>query len=156
MVQQIKSRPFTSAAAPKVIGNITLINSSFIEQIDYNMLTKTLIVVIDGKMHFYKNINYRKYSKFIQGRAICLTNDPTGLNRWHKGKTPSLGAYYNQFIKLGGVKGVRIARVASAHVARKRRKKVSVGLYRSCKKCGNLVQKGERCEYCKEERKRRS
>lgn len=109
----------TIAKQPNVIGDLTLIPSSFIRDIKYNFMTKELIVKMKGgKSYTYPNIKQRIAMRFIQGKAVCLTNDIRKKMRWYKGKSPSIGAYYNQFIKVGGVKGSRTLRAAGARIVR--------------------------------------
>jgi hypothetical protein len=85
-----------------VVGRIELIKSSFIDEINYSAATMSLDVVIGASTFTYHNIPYSRVLRFMQGRATCISNDPTRRRRWWRGKTPSIGAFYNQFIKLHG------------------------------------------------------
>lgn len=77
---------------------LTRIPSSFITDLKYDVFTQTLSVFIQGRPYLYPNITASTYLAFEQGRAACRTKDKRG--RWWPGKFPSLGAYYNQYIKI--------------------------------------------------------
>ena len=95
-----------------------LLPSSFITDLDYDQFKRTVRVQMHHKKWYeYGNISPNKFLRFMTGRAVCVTNDPTGRNRWYRGKSKSMGAFYNQFIKLGGIKR-QISRVTKANVHR--------------------------------------
>ena len=63
-----------------------------------------VIVNIDGRMYTYFYVPSHIFDRWWAGKATCQTDDTGGfsgrkMKRWIKGKTPSLGAFYNQYIK---------------------------------------------------------
>jgi len=105
-------------------GVVTLIPSSLFKagSVHYNVRTRVLDLKLNNKWYSYPNISPRKYARFLAGRATCVTDDPTGRGRWNKGKHPSMGAFYTQFIKVGGIKGFRLGRVVKARTVKQFRK----------------------------------
>jgi hypothetical protein len=91
------------------------LKSSFIDDLAYDISTRTCYVEIERKWYAY-SMEYPQYLRFLAGQAVCVTKDPTGMNRWHPSKTPSQGAFYNQFVKIGGIRGWRAGRVLWAKI----------------------------------------
>jgi hypothetical protein len=61
-------------------------------------------VQLDDRQYTYVLVPQEVFDRWFQGKASCITDDVgkmTGKHRkkWIKGKTPSLGAFYNKYIK---------------------------------------------------------
>ena len=81
-------------------GRITIMPSSWIRNVDYNMMTNELRINMRGKWYGPWFVNQRTYNKFITGQAVPITND--SKNRWARGLGPSIGAAFHKYIKIGG------------------------------------------------------
>ena len=85
----------------------TTIPSSWIQEVLYDSQSfECLIKTKRGDILGPYTVSPFALRRLLIGQAICTTDDPTGKNRWFHGKTPSLGAYYNQYLK--GLKTVQI------------------------------------------------
>lgn len=81
-----------------------LMPSSFVEELDYVEEDNSVHVNLDGRQYTFFNVPVSVFNRWFEGQATCTTDAPggwTGRNRklWTAGKTPSLGAFFNQYIK---------------------------------------------------------
>ena len=77
-----------------------LIGSSFINYLDYEPETKVVNVRLGYRnYHTTKDVPQSVFLRWKRGEATCQTNDKSSLKRWTIGKTPSLGAFFNVYIK---------------------------------------------------------
>lgn len=70
-------------------------SSSWVDGIGYDQESQTLAAQLSGVVYAWAPVDYVIYQAWWSGAAMCVTNDPTGQNRWRKGKTPSLGAMWH-------------------------------------------------------------
>jgi hypothetical protein len=77
------------------------LTSSFIDSLEYDELSGYAYVYMkNGSSYRYANVPRRVFMAWKAGRATCKTDDHRKWRkRWWIGKTPSLGAFYNQKIK---------------------------------------------------------
>jgi len=81
-------------------AGIRIMPSSWIRNIDYNYETNQLNINMSGKWYGPWQVDLTTYNKFLLGKAVCVTSDDR--NRWRRGDSPSLGAAYHRWIKVGG------------------------------------------------------
>lgn len=77
------------------------LQSSFIAMLEYDEISGYATVYMkNGSSYRYANVPRRIFQAWKAGRATCKTDDHRKWKkRWWIGKTPSLGAFYNQKIK---------------------------------------------------------
>jgi hypothetical protein len=79
--------------------------SSWIDELEW-VGDGRVYVSFNGNWYTYSHIKESVFKRWQAGLASCITDDPQGgskmhRKRWIKGKTPSLGAFYNRYIKGG-------------------------------------------------------
>ena len=74
------------------------LDSSFISELHWLPAGK-VHVKLSGKEYTIKGVSEAEFNSWYKGFASCRTDDPTGAQRWYFAKSPSLGAYYNHYIK---------------------------------------------------------
>jgi hypothetical protein len=78
--------------------------SSNVDRIMYNDETFELVIKFqDGSTYTYSNVDFNLFKDVWQGRASCVTDDPTGQDRWWYGKSPSVGAAVYKKLVVAGV-----------------------------------------------------
>jgi len=91
-----------------------LMGSSVVQYLDYDPETKVINVRLGASRrgtrdyHTTKPVSQSVFNRWKRGEATCRTDDKSGLKRWSEGDTPSLGAFFNVFIKgrYGLVRGL--------------------------------------------------
>ena len=83
--------------AQKLLGKD--LSSSFVESLDYNSENGDVDVVLSGKKYKFFNVPEGILVSWTKGAATCQTSDFGKVKRWWIGKTPSLGAFFNHYIK---------------------------------------------------------
>ena len=75
-----------------------LMDSSWIKGLDYDPMTKIATTIFRLHSYNFHAIPKRVFDRWYLGMASCMTDDASDLKRWWVGKTPSLGAFFNQQI----------------------------------------------------------
>lgn len=75
------------------------ISSSFVHYLSYNIETGTVNCILGKKKYSFLNIHETIFNAWRKGAASCKTSDTGKKKEWWIGKTPSLGAFFNQHIK---------------------------------------------------------
>ncbi len=75
------------------------LSSSFVTQLDYFPEEEKVQVLLSGRPYTYKNVPELIFVAWTKGAATCSTSDSRKRKRWWIGKTPSLGAFFNDKIK---------------------------------------------------------
>jgi hypothetical protein len=94
-----------AAEAEEYLKNGLLMPSSFIDALDYFGPaggTGNVVAELSGKQYTFLNVPESIFNRWWEGKASCTTDDGNGTirhMRWVQGKTPSLGAFFNQYIK---------------------------------------------------------
>jgi len=93
-----------AAESEEYLKRGALMPSSVVEELIYDPDTKKAFVQLGDNKYTYHQINESVFDRWFQGKASCITTDVgkfTGSRRkrWIAGKTPSLGAFYNKYIK---------------------------------------------------------
>ena len=81
-----------------------LMDSSFVTDLEYDDSLQRVNVKLSGIWYTYFNVPEFVFNSWWEGLASCTTDDVGGFTGRHKkmwivGKTPSLGAFFNQHIK---------------------------------------------------------
>lgn len=85
------------------------LQSSNIYGFQFNPKNKKLRVRFqEGAVYEYDGVPDIIFNLFARGQAAAKTNGKNNFGRWWKGKSPSLGASLNQYIKKGGYKYRRL------------------------------------------------
>ncbi len=89
-------------AAAKVGGGA--VNSSNVAQVLFSVdLLELFVQFHNGQWYQYdlsgEDSAYRTYLAVLLGQARCKTDDPTGLHRWWKNKSPSVGAAVWKYLR---------------------------------------------------------
>ena len=71
--------------------------SSFVDVLEYDRMTSQVRVILGGRPYIFYDVPATVFERFYQGEAMCKTADRYW--RWWKGKYPSLGAFFNGYIK---------------------------------------------------------
>ena len=71
--------------------------SSFVDVLEYDRMTSQVRVILGGKPYIFYEVPATVFERFYAGEAMCKTADRYW--RWWKGKYPSLGAFFNGYIK---------------------------------------------------------
>ena len=109
-------------AARPVEGTL---DSSFLVDYKYYRVTQVLVLRIRNSRgginsYTYRDVSERTFNRFRAAKAVCVTKDTEESHprhpRWEIGDQ-SHGAFYNQFIKLGGIRS-RFVRAARARLTR--------------------------------------
>ena len=80
------------------------IPSSFVDELEW-VGDGRVCVSLNGNWYTYLHVKESVFARWAAGLASCITDDPIGgkknlhRKRWIKGKTPSVGAFYNKYIK---------------------------------------------------------
>jgi len=80
-------------------GITDLMPSSFISYLFYHEKQTVVQMRLNGRNYYAKGVPKNVFIDWSRGAASCRTNDTSSLKRWTIGKTPSLGAYFDQNIK---------------------------------------------------------
>jgi hypothetical protein len=76
--------------------------SSWIDELEWH-IDGRVHVSMNGSWYTYFKVKESVFLRWQAGLASCITDDPQGnkihRKRWVKDKTPSLGAFYNKYIK---------------------------------------------------------
>ena len=75
-----------------------MIDSSWITSLEW-FPDERVWVTLNGRKYTWKNVPEAIFNSWYRGAATCMTNDISGGRRWLKGDSPSLGAYFNHYIK---------------------------------------------------------
>ena len=83
------------------------LTSSFVSELDYDMNTGNVHVLLSNEAYTFFNVPEAIFSAWTKGAATCQTSDSGKKKKWWIGKTPSLGAFFNHYIKnkYGFIKG---------------------------------------------------
>ena len=76
-----------------------LLDSSFVQSLKYTLPAGDVDVVLNGKKYKFFSVPEAIFNAWWQGAATCMTSDSGKVKRWWLGKTPSLGAFFNHYIK---------------------------------------------------------
>jgi len=76
-----------------------LMPSSFVDELIYWEDTHVVNVLLNGRWYSVYNVPQGIFTAWFQGAATCMTDDAQRTKRWIVGKTPSLGAFFNHYIK---------------------------------------------------------
>ena len=80
-------------------GIISLMPSSVVHYLFYHEKQTVVQMRLNGRNYYAKGVPKSVFIDWTQGAAACRTNDTSSLKRWTIGKSPSLGAYFDQHIK---------------------------------------------------------
>lgn len=75
-----------------------LMESSWIKGLDWDPMTKNADTLFGFHAYKFKKVPKTVFDRWYAGLASCTTDDDSGMQRWEMGKTPSLGAFFNQHI----------------------------------------------------------
>jgi hypothetical protein len=75
-----------------------LMESSWIYGLDWDPFTKEASTRFGFHAYTFHRVPKSVFDRWYVGMASCTTDDDSGLMRWSKGDTPSLGAFFNQHI----------------------------------------------------------
>lgn len=76
-----------------------LMPSSFIEELIYFDVDHKVHAKFGKKWYTFYNVLESIFTSWFKGQATCMTDDNQRTKRWIVGKTPSLGAFFNTYIK---------------------------------------------------------
>ena len=78
--------------------------SSNVKKIMYNDETFELVIKFeDGSVYTYTNVDFNLFKDVWNGAATCVSDDPTGQDRWWVGKSPSVGAAVYKKLVVAGI-----------------------------------------------------
>lgn len=75
------------------------LKSSFVDYLEYDSDTNNVHVTLSGRKYTFMNVPPSIFNAWRKGAATCTTDDTGKKKRWWIGKTPSLGAFFNTYIK---------------------------------------------------------
>ena len=74
-------------------------SSSFVSSLTYDPQTGNADALLSGRKYRFFSVPEAIFVSWTKGAATCQTSDDSGQKRWDIGKTPSLGAFFNHYIK---------------------------------------------------------
>jgi len=81
----------------KILGRN--LSSSFVSSLKFDIQTGNVDVTLSGKNYRFFNVPEAIFTAWTKGAATCQTTDNGQVKQWWIGKTPSLGAFFNHYIK---------------------------------------------------------
>ena len=75
------------------------LSSSFVQSLEYDTEENYADFVLSGKKYRAFNVPEAIFVSWTKGAATCQTSDNGKKKKWWIGKTPSLGAFFNHYIK---------------------------------------------------------
>ena len=94
-----RKRTVTKQRFEQHAGIISLMPSSVVHYLFYHEKQTVVQMRLNGRNYYAKGVPKSVFIDWTQGAAACRTNDTSSLKRWTIGKSPSLGAYFDQYIK---------------------------------------------------------
>ena len=93
-----KQRRWRLKSGIKRMMNLQL-DSSFVGYMSYDNQSNNVDVLLSGIKYRYFNVPEAIFNAWTKGAATCMTSDSGKRKQWWIGKTPSLGAFFNHYIK---------------------------------------------------------
>jgi len=75
------------------------LDSSFVSELEYIQDEGKVWVLLSGRKYTFFNVPEAIFTSWTKGAATCQTSDSGKRKKWWVGKTPSLGAFFNSYIK---------------------------------------------------------